>query len=184
MMSTMAERFRKELETERLRQIEKLETERLRQTELLRPLVPIQTLPPPNLPADITNLALSGSKFLKALILYKHKNYSQERVAGIMGTSANLIYNVFVKNSISCYQDSVEYYKGKNLDEILRDLIRAEGVHKIHPSIIQAYLSKHGRIKPNTIRPIGKGEPNPFGKPRGESITLGQGVFKKTTKKA
>ena len=146
----------------------------------LHHLVPEQTLYPPILPPD--NLSLSGSKFLVCLILYKHARLGQTNVSEMTDVSVKMLSRVYDQNIVGCYQESVEYYQNKTLDEILRDLIRAEGVHTIPKSILQAYLSNHGWIKPKTVRPTGK--------PRSKSglnngvkpIILGGGAFKQPRK--
>jgi hypothetical protein len=84
-----------------------------------------------------------------------------------MGVTAGYFKIVYDTQSINGYNQSLAHYKNKSVEELMCDLIRAEGVHKVHPSIIQAYLVMKGN------RPV------PSNGASHTPIVLGNGAFKK-----
>lgn len=146
----------------------------------LHHLVPVQNLYPPVLPS--ANLALGSSKFLVNLILYKHARLGQTNVSRLTEVGINTLSKAFDRNIEKCYKESVDYYQYSTLDELLRDLIRAEGVHTIPLSILQAYLSNHGWIKPKALRPTNIPPRSKTGLNYGVKRNLGEGAFKQPRK--
>lgn len=147
-------------------------------------LAPLKIPPAPVLPNS--TLKLGGSKFLIGLILNKYLKSSRIRKAKLMQVTSTFFRDVYVTGSMNGYQRALEHYEHKSVQDILRDLITAEGVHKLHPKLTQAYLSMKGTktVQTKRLRPVGafRHAPVPSNGASHTPIVLGGGAFKQLDK--